>query len=275
MVGLSSCAQRGFSRGNGGARQRVDQLASELGQAREHVQALERQLGSRQQEVNALKAEVQQLRGAAAVEGKSTGASRSGTSAADAALRRELAKERERRQALESELIRLKEETSSPVYGERMVRESEYLSVKQELVDLRRVAEEDRHARDRLAEQLRTLQSSQGQVAGAASDNPEQRAQVESLQRERDQIITNLNKTLTASQQRAAELETALAAAKSGGGDTSVREENLSLRSRLDEQRRHTEQLEAKLRVATRVADLIFRMQAQQPSGGDGRAKRR
>jgi hypothetical protein len=177
---------------------------------------------------------------------------------------------------LESELARLKEETSVPAFGERRVRESDYLALKQELVELRRSAEEDRRERERLAAQIRALQGGEGNaVAAEDGDSPEQRAQIESLQKEKEQIIDGLRKNLDASQQRAAELEAALASAKAGGTDNSLREENGNLRSRLEEQRRHTEDLEAKLRVAARVSELIFRMQAQQPTAASPAAKPR
>ncbi len=109
--------------------------------------------------------------------------------------------------------------------------------------------------------------------------------------------MESFNRSLAASQQRTADLERQLAAsqaaaaaaaagaaanpapgqpvpvaAPSEGETASVRAENSALRARLDEEHRRTEELAAKLRVATRVTDLIFKMQAQQAQAQPARS---
>ncbi|MBI3782520.1 MAG: hypothetical protein HY270_03865 [Deltaproteobacteria bacterium] len=276
VAALSACAgnSRYSRRGAGSVDVRVQQLTRELEQTRERTQTLEQQLTTRQREVDSLKAEVQQLR-----QSKGLANAPSTPLPSDVgSLRAQLTQERERRQLLETELTKLKEETSVPAFGERRVRESDYLALKQELVELRRAADEDRQERDRIAAQLRALQAGQPiAVAGDAPvENPVQRTQIENLQREKDQIIEGLRQNLAASQQRSGELETSLANAKSGAADPTLRDENQTLRTKLDEARRRTENLEAKLRIAARVSDLIFRMQGQQqPAAKSAKPKSR
>ncbi len=184
-----------------------------------------------------------------------------------AAARNELEQERQKRLSLERELERLKSETASP-YGDQRVPETDYLALKQELLDTRRTAEEDHKARERLAQELDRLQA---RVASdsTAPDDPARLAAIESLEREKQQLVSDLNRNLAASQQRAAELETELNELRKGNTDsTTLRSENDQLKTRLDEERRRIADLEAKLGVASRVTDLIFRLQAQQPGRG-------
>ncbi|HVM97397.1 MAG TPA: hypothetical protein VMT89_13465, partial [Candidatus Acidoferrales bacterium] len=265
LASLSACGGRNRYSRSGSVDIRVQQLTRELDQTRQRAQTLEQQLSVHQKEVESLRAEIQQLR---QNQGTSNGSSPPLPSDVSE-LRTQLTQERERRQMLEAELAKLKEETSVPAFGERRVRESDYLALKQELVELRRAAEEDRQERERIAAQLHALQAGQPTVAGdAPAESPAQRAQLDSLYREKDQIISSLRESLAASQQHSSELEATLANTKGGGSDGALRDENKTLRTKLDESRRHTEDLEAKLRVAARVSDLIFRMQAQQQHGG-------
>jgi DNA repair exonuclease SbcCD ATPase subunit len=248
----------------------IDQLSAELNTARQRAEALEGQLQTKDRDLESSRSESRQLREAAKRRDSETrrGADgvNGGPNAAEiASLRDELQKERERRQALEVELQRLKRETANP-YGDGRVPEADYLALKQELVALRRTAEADREAREKLAAQVQALQSA-GNALPAAVDDPQQRAALEKLQSEKEQIITNLNKSLAASQQRASALENeivTLRQSSSSTDGTTLRAENSSLRTRLDDERRRTEDLEAKLRVAARVTDLIFRMQSQE-----------
>jgi septal ring factor EnvC (AmiA/AmiB activator) len=247
----------------------IARLTGELAAAQQRASALELDLESREHEIQAARRELEALRA-----GGQTGLPGGGRSDAErseiALLRAELQRERQRRQDLEAELDRLRRETSSP-FGEDTVPQADYLALKQELVDLRRSAQRDRQARDQLAAQLESLQRS-GKIDPQAIDDPAQRAHVEALQREKDQIIASLNRNLAASQQRAQALEEQLSAARQSAGDSgTLREENNSLRGRLDEERRRTQELEAKLRVASRVTELIFRMQSQQGSAPAGR----
>ncbi len=198
-------------------------------------------------------------------------------------LRAALSEEQQRRQAAETQLARLQAETSTLPYDNGGPLAADFAAAKQEIVELRRVLDDERATRTRLADDLKALQlrtasiSSPGQTD--AGDDAGLRARVERLQAERQEAVDGLSRSLAASQQRTAELEAELATARAaapspaGGGENgvtgeqemaSVRAENSALRAQLDEEHRRTQELAGKLKLAARVTDLIFKMQAQQ-----------
>jgi len=282
--------------------------------------ALQQQLDQRTQETEQLRSEVQQLReretqlrtalddapgagGAADTAGTAgaPAASNSGRSesrqsgAMVTSLRAALATEQERRQAAETQLARLKEETNAPAFGDARVPEADYLAVKQEIVDLRKALADERNARASMADQVRGLQNAPPAVAPAAAaepaPNPEDvqlRARLQSLESEKQSLVESFNRSLAASQQHTAELEQQLTAAKSvpapvaaeppppDGRVETVRAENAQLKAQLDEEHKRTEDLAAKLRIAQRVTDLIFKIQTQPaPEPAKGTRRRR
>jgi chromosome segregation ATPase len=196
-----------------------------------------------------------------------------------ASLRTELAEETERRHAAEVELKRLKEETSVPPYPAAAAA-GDLAAARDQIEELRRALAEEHAARERLAAELLALQQRPEPEAPAADESTpeavELRARVEALRAEKDAIVDSFNRTLAASQERVSDLERQLseagsaAVAGAAAGATAeaesaaVRAENSALRARLDEEHRRTEELAAKLRVAMRVTDLIFKMRAQQ-----------
>jgi predicted RNase H-like nuclease (RuvC/YqgF family) len=201
--------------------------------------------------------------------------------AATKRLQSELAQEQQRRTEIETELSRLKQETSSPPYGAGHAGDAELSSAKREVVELRTALDRERVARERLAQDFQALQQ-RADAASAGSQSADEensalRAQLKQLDEEKQKITDSFNRSLAESQQRATELESQLAQARtadsanttSAGELSSIRAENSALRARLDEEHRRTEELAAKLKVATRVTDLIFKMQAQgsRPAG--------
>jgi predicted RNase H-like nuclease (RuvC/YqgF family) len=191
-----------------------------------------------------------------------------------ARLQQALTQEQQRREQVETELSRLKQETSSPPYGEDQAGQTELVSARQQVTELRTALEQERAARERLAEDFRALQQrAEAESAGTNADaeNAELRLQLKQLEDEKQNITQSFNRSLAESQQRAAELEEQLAKAHtreqsdagSDGNLTEIRAENDALRARLDEEHRRTEELAGKLKVATRVTDLIFKMRAQ------------
>jgi hypothetical protein len=202
-----------------------------------------------------------------------------------------LSEEQERRQAAETQLERLKEETSTPAYGDPYTPAYgdphgdssplavDFAAAKQEIVELRHVLDDEREARARLTNDLIALQLRVDREASAGADGTGDNPELQKLQAERQAAIDTLTRNLAASQQRTAELEAELAAARAtasaattadasaavpDSGMTSIQAENAALRTRLDEEHRRTEELASKLKLATRVTDLIFKMQAQQ-----------
>jgi len=231
----------------------------------------------------------------------SSGSEDQGDPAAVASLRAALVQEQTRREAVESELERLKEETSTPALADPNEGPTDLVTAKEQITELRNQLTEERIQRERMADDLRVLQeraeypappaAPPEETAAAAPDlapqDPDLQSRIDALRAEKDAIMESFNRSLAASQRRTADLEQQLAAsqaaaAAAAAGATappgepgvaatpsdseaaSIRAENSALRARLDEEHRRTEDLAAKLRVATRVTDLIFKMQAQQ-----------
>jgi predicted RNase H-like nuclease (RuvC/YqgF family) len=195
--------------------------------------------------------------------------------AATARLQSALVQEQQRREQVETELSRLKQETSSPPYGGGHASEAELTSAKREVAELQTALDQERAARERMAQDFRALQQrADAESAGTGStnaENTELRLQLKQLEEEKHKITESFSRGLAESQQRATELEGQLAQAHtmdnanttSAGDLTNIRAENSALRTRLDEEHRRMEELAAKLKIATRVTDLIFKMQAR------------
>jgi chromosome segregation ATPase len=193
-----------------------------------------------------------------------------------AGLRAALADEKARRRRAEAQLVRLKEETSTPPYGPEASTQAALVAARQEVSRLRAELEKAHAAQKRMAEEFRALQEraaadhAAAQAAGPTS--PELRARLHALEEEKRNITQSFNRSLAESQRRADELERQLALARATPGArvqgesevSAARAENEALRHQLDEERQRTEKLAAKLRIATRVTDLIFKMQGQQ-----------
>ena len=310
-VPIPGASSSDMDRSTGIVSGRVYVLGQVLAREHERSGALQQQLDQRSQDVERLQAEVTQLRQheselqakldevvasrnsrGSAPRGEaaetSTGAvvaaaerrhreAEAQSAGAMAGLRAALADEQQRREQTETELARLKEETSTPPFAQNSTAEADLATAKQEVVQLRTALEDERAARERLAQDFRALQERVGTehttTAAVSGDGPElrTRTRLQELEEEKQNLTQSFNRSLAESQQRTAELERQLALTRSAssasardGDAASVRAENTALRSRLDEEHRRTEQMEAKLRVALRVTDLIFKMQAQQ-----------
>ncbi len=177
-----------------------------------------------------------------------------------ASLREALAREQQRRESIEKELARLKIETSAPVFGDSRIPEADFLAVKQELVELRRTLDQERRTREQISEQLRALQARPVQVS-SGSDSAEMRARLRKLEDDKRKILESLDRSVATSQRRASELERRLhnLRATGGRGDAiaAIQAENAALRSSLDEERKRTELLAAKLKAAAKITDLM------------------
>lgn len=183
-----------------------------------------------------------------------------------AALQAQLHAERARRQRAETELARLKEETSSPPFGEPDS-PPEVANAQEEVVALRTALADEREARAKLAAQFDELE--RRAVAEHAPDPQDQdlRWRLESLQSEKEAVVDSFTRSLAASQQRTAELEQQLVLRQQTDATASaLQTENTLLHAQLDEEHRRTEALANKLKVAARVTELIFKMQTQQRS---------
>jgi len=221
--------------------------ASDL-QAR--VAELEDTLRKREQELAAARRELQALRAESASAGRASVSDSAGASTAEQ-LQQQLAEERAQRQALLQELEALRREVASP-YAENRVPESEYLSVKQELVDLRR--------------RLQALEEDRRRIADANPLGAEQSrsSRDAALAAEQRQLTQDVESELIATRSRVAQLESQLTEARQElERNAALASENTALREQLAEEKRRAEALEAKLKVAARVTELIFRMRSE------------
>ncbi len=104
--------------------------------------------------------------------------------------------------------------------------------------------------------------------ACAAVDPTETARWAELVERQRDELV-DLTRTLAGEQKRQAELEAQLTAARAdkeqaapAPSEPALEVENRRLRQMLDIEREENQKLAAKLRTASRVADLVFRSAA-------------
>lgn len=191
-------------------------------------------------------------------------------------LEHELASERKRRREVEAEMSRLLHETSAGPFEhgadvvETHLRE-QLDRARREIRDLRAALARERREREDLRQKYASLEAKMelAQPAAAAAN-----AELEALQERQQKVLASIRQDLEASQQREAGLRDALDAAHGVDGVplaeavTSLRSENAALQLRLDEEHQHNRDLTAKLQLATRVTDLIFKMQ----TGGSQRA---
>jgi uncharacterized protein involved in exopolysaccharide biosynthesis len=137
------------------------------------------------------------------------------------------------------------------------------LALRQQLAD-------ERAAREDLARQLAATepQPPEPRPQTTAAEEvmaDELRARVRALEDERAAIVEGFDRNLAASNQRIAELDARLATAdRAAANAASLQQENAELRARLDAEHQHTEELAAKLHLAERITDLIFKIRAQQ-----------
>lgn len=270
----------------------------ELTAEEQRIQALEAQLAERDRQIAAVQTELRSARaqgpataagggGAGGAAGETaaaaTAAGAGGTAAALVAKDAELAEaqrqiaslesrldtEVRRRQQVEHEMQRVLEETSSGPFErsgnvvDQHLRE-QLASAQREIGDLRATLATERRERSDLERRFSTLQAQLERSGHSEGDSEE----VAALKERQRRVLASIQQDLAASQQREAELRSALE--QSSGSDgvsladsvTSLRAENAALQRRLDDEHRQNGELAAKLKLAGRVTDLIFKMQS-------------
>ncbi len=191
-------------------------------------------------------------------------------------LQRELERERARRAAVERELERLRAETTAPLFGPA---EADAEALRGEL-------EKEREARRALLAQLTDLQrraaraapQQEKHLAGAqAAEAVGLRARLVELETRQQELMASMARTLAADHKREQELLQRLreasrdlrdrtatgASAERGPVESGIAAENARLRALLEEERERNARLAAKLKVASRVTELIFRLRQQ------------
>lgn len=182
-----------------------------------------------------------------------------------AGLQSELEEERQTRVKAEEQLLSLRAEAStSPFETDRSVDQ-------QQLVELQQALASERQQRDELADRYDALQQEvDASASNAAALGADESEELASLKLQQQRAMAVLQQELAESQQREGELRQTLAATTDGPSSELVeqlvdaRTENSDLQTSLDEQRQRNEALSTKLEAATRVAELIFKMQNQQ-----------
>lgn len=186
-----------------------------------------------------------------------------------AALQARLEVEVQRRQKVETEMARLLKETSAGPFeraDDTVTRhlQQELTGARQEIAELRTTLRTERRQREDLERRYAALQA-QVQRTDAGGTESEEIAALKARQR---RVLASIQQDLEATRQRERELRDSLA--YQNGGDavsladavSGLRAENSALQRRLDEEHRHNRELQAKLQTATRVTDLIFKMQS-------------
>lgn len=185
-----------------------------------------------------------------------------------AVLQARLDSEVQRRKEVEAEMARLLQETSAGPYeraddavGRHLQQELD--GARQEIAELRTTLATERRQRADLEKRFSALQTQVQRTSGAGGSE-----EIEALKERQRRVLASIQQDLEASRQRERELRESL---EQGRGNDAVsladavsglRAENSALQRRLDDEHRRNRELQAKLQTATRVTDLIFKMQS-------------
>lgn len=190
-----------------------------------------------------------------------------------ARLQQQLASEVKRRQEVEAEMTRLLQETSVGPFDqavnvvEKHLRE-ELTRARKEIRDLRATLTSERRARDDLERRYAALQAQVQATVKAAPAAGVSNEEMEALKERQRRVLASIQQDLAASKQRETEMRQAFEQAQGPNGVSvadevsGLRSENSALQMRLDEEHQRNRELSAKLQLATRVTDLIYRMQS-------------
>ncbi len=123
--------------------------------------------------------------------------------------------------------------------------------------------------RQKLAQRYESLQRQLETPAAAPATAPSdpQREEIAALKERQQRVLASIQRDLAASQQREQELRDTLTATQGQDGLPlaesvgNLRAENQALQARLDDQHQRNSELAGKLKIASRVTELIFKMQ--------------
>jgi len=262
---------------------RVRSIRMQLGQAETRIRDLEAALAERATEPEAqrvatlesrereLKAELENARAesealradlAVARAAAATGANAAAPQIAK--LQVELENERTRRVDAEEQLAKLREETSGSPFET-----ASQSALNDARVEIRRLTDQlaaERTAREDVERRFAELsvQVERQPQPAVASD-----VEMTELQEEQRRLMAAINQDLEASKRREQELRDTIASLQGEGAAPltdqvrNLEAENVALQSSLDAEHERNIEMAAKLEVATRVADLIFKMRRE------------
>jgi chromosome segregation ATPase len=232
----------------------------------ERERQLTAELARTRQEADTLRADLEEARAVAAA--ATAAADRPGASPQIASMQVELDTERARRQEAEEELSKLREETSTGPFDSASPGSQAALQEAQAEIDrLNAELARERRQRTDIEQRFAELQLmvAEQPAAAAAEQNPE----IAELEQDQRRLMAAIQQDLEASQRREQELRATIATLQEGGGAQlteavrDLRAENTALQASLDAEHERNVELAAKLEVATRVADLIFKMRRE------------
>ncbi len=188
-----------------------------------------------------------------------------------ATLRARLIEEQRQRARLERDLKRVQEETSAGPFENKL--QTDLQAAHDEIDQLRRTLQSERQERQKLAQRYEALQRQlEAAAAPAPAPGEAQREEIAALKERQQRVLASIQRDLAASQQREQELRDTLAATQGKDGLPlaesvgNLRAENQALQARLDDEHQRNNDLAGKLKIASRVTELIFKMQTA--SGG-------
>lgn len=263
------------SKADGGAVQSLEarqrEISAELSRTKQEAASLrtelstaQTQLATTQQELDTTKSSLVEAR--AATEAALTNANAEAMQQV-AGLKVELTDERTRRSDAEDQLAKLREETSAGPFETASA--TALQEARGEIDQLKNQLANEKRERDDLEKRFAELTVKlEQQPAPAADDAPN--AEIVALQADQARLMTGIQQDLEASRQREQELRDTITTLQSS--DTSgvpvarvkdLESENQALQASLDAEHDRNVELAAKLEVATRVADLIFKMRRE------------
>src|SRR5262249_51882101 len=127
----------------------------------------------------------------------------------------------------------------------------------------------EREARQELAARYEQLQTQVRQASEVRVESLSdlQREEIAALKQRQERALAEVQRDLLLSRQHEKELSEALAASQGGqaaplaSAVSDLRSENSALQQRLDDEHRQNAELSAKLQLAMRITDLIFKIQ--------------
>lgn len=268
--------------------QQLSAQETELAQARQEAGELREQEQTARTELRDLQAQVEKNRAPyvamAATNAGSWDASEArsgegpapqGGSSLVATLRQKLIDEREQRVRLERELQRLQalqEEMSSGPFENKM--QNDLTAARKQIEELKQALNTERKARQDLAHRYEQLQVELTRLREERPAAPTAKTEeIAALEERQKRVLASIERDLLVSREREADLRNALQSSQGpdavplASAVSDLRAENDALQTRLDDEHRHNRELSAKLSLAARVTDLIFKMRSSNSAG--------
>jgi chromosome segregation ATPase len=246
----------------------LDRTKVEAASLKQELVSAETELANTRTELAATKSSLTEAQAAAAA---AISAGDDGAKQRIASLTVELNDERTKRVDAEEQLNKLREETSAGPY--ESANAAALQEARTEIDRLQRELSNERQARADLESRFAALTVQLEQQA-AAPPPPTDNAEMRALQEDQNRLMAAIQQDLEASKRREEELRATIATLQSaegeGGGSgalvdevNDLEAENRALQASLDAEHERNVELAAKLEVATRVADLIFKMRSE------------